>query len=549
MKLLRHLYRQSWAVLLAATIGAVISGVAGAALIGLIGQGITGGGEPLMLGLSLLGLGVLQLLTKTGSEIALLRGTQNAVAHLRERLSRAILTSPYPVVQKVGQSELLVMLTKDIETFVSAVQLVPALFADFIVIICCVVYMAFLSPVMTGVFLVCLVLCSTAYRIAQRAPSRMLDAMRSQMGDLFYFFHHLTEGNKELRLNRTRRSTFFDEVLDPTADKSRITYERAMSSFAWLNNTAMMMFYVVIGALLFVLPRYAPQSLVTLTKLTLTLLYLVRPILSLTSLMPAVAQSTASLRRLEQLEGDLGEARPPSASSGVFTSARPLCLELRAVCHRYNTDREDQHFMLGPIDLAIREGDMVFIVGGNGSGKTTLAMLLLGLYTPEIGTVLLNDVPVTPDNEAEYCGHFSAVFSDFHLFDHVLIPLDATMTARAHHYIKRLGLDHKVGIENGMFTTIALSTGQRKRLALVVAYLEDCPIYLFDEWAADQDPVFKQVFYLELLPELKARGKTVIAITHDDRYFHVADRVIKLQDGRLQDMALLSNARGPIELV
>ncbi|MCB1035646.1 MAG: cyclic peptide export ABC transporter, partial [Acidobacteria bacterium] len=74
---------------------------------------------------------------------------------------------------------------------------------------------------------------------------------------------------------------------------------------------------------------------------------------------------------------------------------------------------------------------------------------------------------------------------------------------------------------------------QRKRLALVTALLEDRPVYLFDEWAADQDPEFKEVFYHQLLPELKARGKTAIVISHDDRYYDVADRVVKLDTGRV----------------
>ncbi|CDG83359.1 hypothetical protein [Janthinobacterium agaricidamnosum] len=62
-------------------------------------------------------------------------------------------------------------------------------------------------------------------------------------------------------------------------------------------------------------------------------------------------------------------------------------------------------------------------------------------------------------------------------------------------------------------------------------------MYLFGEWAAGQDRLFKRVFYTRLLPDLKARGKTVILITHDDAYFHCADRVIKLEDGHLQSVS------------
>jgi ABC-type siderophore export system, fused ATPase and permease components len=96
-----------------------------------------------------------------------------------------------------------------------------------------------------------------------------------------------------------------------------------------------------------------------------------------------------------------------------------------------------------------------------------------------------------------------------------------------------LQLTQKVTLKEGKFSTLALSTGQRKRLALLVAWLEDRPFYLFDEWAADQDPAFREVFYHQLLPALTARGKAVVVITHDDRYFHLADRCLKLEWGQL----------------
>jgi putative ATP-binding cassette transporter len=91
-----------------------------------------------------------------------------------------------------------------------------------------------------------------------------------------------------------------------------------------------------------------------------------------------------------------------------------------------------------------------------------------------------------------------------------------------------------VQVKDGSFSSIALSQGQRKRLALLTAYLEDRSIYVFDEWASDQDPMFKQIFYTQLVPELKQRGKTILVISHDDHYFHLADRIVKLDSGKLE---------------
>jgi putative ATP-binding cassette transporter len=207
-------------------------------------------------------------------------------------------------------------------------------------------------------------------------------------------------------------------------------------------------------------------------------------------------------------------------------------------------------FRVGPVNLTFRPGELVFIVGGNGSGKTTLAKVLTGLYEPEGGTIELDGKPIGFAERAAYRQRFTAVFNDFHLFDALLGIVDPNAAsrsqadARANALVAKLALDHKVQVVNGAFSTRELSTGQRKRLALVIAYLEDRPFYLFDEWAADQDPQFKAVFYEQLLPELRSRGKTVLVISHDDRYFHLADRVLKLDNG-----SIVSETYGAAQIV
>jgi putative ATP-binding cassette transporter len=172
-------------------------------------------------------------------------------------------------------------------------------------------------------------------------------------------------------------------------------------------------------------------------------------------------------------------------------------------------------------------------VGGNGSGKYTLAKLITGLYIPEEGEISWDGQIISTQNREWYRQHFSVVFSDFYLFEDILGLENVNLDHQARGYLQQLQLDHKVKVEDGRLSTTALSQGQRKRLALLSAYLEDRPIYLFDEWAADQDPPFKEIFYTKLLPELRDRGKTVVVISHDDRYFYVADRIIKLDYGRI----------------
>jgi len=257
---------------------------------------------------------------------------------------------------------------------------------------------------------------------------------------------------------------------------------------------------------------------------------------------PNLRQAEISLRKIRQLEDALGEPPAPTDDADPFAAGGGLSIQMRGVCHHYPAPTGEGSFMLGPLDLEIRQGEILYVVGGNGSGKTTLALMLLGFYEPEAGEIRLNGVALTPANLEHYRRYFSAVFSDFHLFEQLLAADDDTLGQRATHYVERLRMGHKVTVADGKFSTIDLSTGQRKRLALVSAYLEDRAVYVFDEWAADQDPAFKQVFYTELLPELKAAGKTVVIITHDDAYFGYADRIVKLVDGQLQTPAPLASA-------
>jgi putative ATP-binding cassette transporter len=222
-----------------------------------------------------------------------------------------------------------------------------------------------------------------------------------------------------------------------------------------------------------------------------------------------------------------------ASAHGPFASEPFESLELVKVSHHYRREREDDNFLLGPVDLTLVPGELVFLIGGNGSGKSTLAKVITGLYPPAGGEIRLNGRVVGDHNRDDYRQCFSTVFSDYFLFDRMAGRGGPEADLRARRYLERLHLDHKVSIRDGAFSTTQLSQGQRKRLALLSAYIEDRPFYLFDEWASDQDPLFKEVFYTELLPELRSMGKALLVITHDDRYFEFADRLVKLDYGRI----------------
>jgi len=534
MNLICYLYRQSSKLLLLATLAGMIAGLSGAAVIAIISKGIGDAGPHLALAWMFFGACLVYLISKSYSEISLLHLTQSAIFDLRISLSQKLLATPLKRLQALGKPGLLVILTKDIDTFIQASQLLPLAFGNSIIVVACLSYIAWLSWQVFIMFTVCLLICLFGFHVAERRPLGQLVKVREHMDILYQNFRNLIEGSKELQLNTQRGAMFIKQIITPGALNFKYAFIRSMASYTWVINIGTILFYLIIGILVFVIPLWLPQRVGILITITLILLYLIRPISEIMTVLPPLRQAAIALEKIQQLDTELIAIEPIELTADPFISQAPLLLELQGICHHYPAATEDSQFMLGPLNLTIHQGEIVFIVGGNGSGKTTLAMLLLGLYEPEMGSIVLNGTSVNEANLDKYRQYFSAVFSDFHLFEQLLGTDRHDLSVQATRYVEILNMAHKVKVVDGKFSTINLSTGQRKRLALVSSYLEDRPIYLFDEWAADQDPVFKRIFYTELLPDLKVRGKTILVITHDDAYFSCADRIIKLEDGHLQ---------------
>ena len=536
MIIITYLFRNARATLFFVTLAGLLSGFSGAGLAKLVGDGMTGGGQGTTQALLFFGLCIVFILTKSYAEITVMKLSQRTISALRIDLCLQLLRTPLSNLQSIGRSELLVILTNDVPSFLSASQRLPAAFGNSVIILACFGYMAYLSWEMFLVFAAYLLLSSLAYYLAERKPRTQLGMLREQIFQQYKNFTNLIDGSRELKLNAHRGAMFVEHIIRPDSQKFEDLSIDTNSAYTWVGNAGILLFYLFIGLILFVMPRWSALPSEMFVTFILMLVFLMRPIGELTSTIPLIRKAETSLKRIWKLEGALASAEPAPGSGEAFHDSGPVRLELRDVCLRYRGS-EGTQFTLGPLNLQIHQGEILYIAGGNGSGKTSLAMLLLGLYMPDSGAMMLRGQAVTKDNLSEYRQFFSAILADFHLFEHVAEP-GAGLDDKAQSYIEQFGIAHKVKVHDGKFSTIDLSTGQRKRLALVSAYLEDRPIYLFDEWAADQDPVFKKLFYTELLPGLKSRGKTVIVITHDDSYFGFADRVIKLEDGNLTNLDL-----------
>ncbi len=534
MKLILHLLHTSRRTAIFSILTGCLCGACTAGLVAVI-NAVLGSARPAADGALVAGF-VALLIALIGltivSQALLVRLAEGSVYELRLRLSRQILATPLRHLETLGAHRLLAVLTEDIGDISNGYLNLPTLFIQGTALLIGLIYLGALSWALLVAGLGFLVVGAYSYLALAKRGQHAFTLAREKQDSLFKHFRGLTEGTKELKIHRLRREAFVHEQLQPAAEDARRYVVAGLTTYAVARGWGNSLFFVLIGLLLFVFPLIYPVSDYALRGAAMIVLYMISPLAIILNILPAIGRAVVALRKVEEL----GLSLTSAASETANAAPAPLppaweSLQLEGITHAYYREQEDSNFVLGPLNLAFKPGELVFLVGGNGSGKTTLAKVLVGLYMPESGAICLNGQPVTETQLETYRQLFSVVFSDFYLFDQLLGLAAPTLDAAARNYLVQLHLDSKVKVENGVLSTTSLSQGQRKRLALLAAYLEDRPFYVFDEWAADQDPIFKELFYVEMLPQLKRKGKTVLVITHDDKYYHLADRLIKLEQG------------------
>jgi putative pyoverdin transport system ATP-binding/permease protein len=532
MQIIWFLLRASWQSMTIAIITGLISGIGSAALIAIINTAVNSGNPASWLW-PFLGIAGTALFTGIVSQFLLIDLAQNSIYNLRLDLSRRILAAPFQQLEELGASKLLASLTEDVAVLSNTVSIIPFFCIDIAIIASCLIYLAFLSG---PVFIVTIVLIAVSIVIIQMMiirANKLFYGARAENDRLMQIFRSITDGIKELKLHWQRRQDFVDVELSDSAGISRDRNVKGLRIFAVAASIGQLIFSLVMGILIFGMPQLLQLNIATLSGYVLTLTYLMTPFQNILQRLPSLLRANVAIHKLESMGLALAQSAEISQTPAA-TLPQVQTLELNHINHTYRGD--EQSFHLGPVDLKFTGGQLVFIVGGNGSGKSTLAKLLTGLYIPELGEMKLNGQTIINENREWYRQHFAVVFADFFLFEKLLgLGQDTTkLDAEAQRYLQLLQIEHKVQVKDGVLSTTNLSQGQRKRLALLTAYLEDRPIYLFDEWAADQDPLFRDIFYQQLLPQLKQRGKLVFAISHDDRYFPLADRLIKLDYGQVE---------------
>ncbi len=539
MEILWLLLKASWRGMAAAIGMGLISGASSAALIALVSRATSGIAADMLW--PFVGLAIVSLVTGLGSQFMLIQLAQDSIHDLRMSLSARILAAPLAKIEELGASKLLATLTDDVAMLSNTIAVIPFLCIDLAIIGSCLTYLAVLSGAVFLVTIVLMIISIVIVQIAIAKANNLFYGAREENDRLLKHFQAITDGIKELKLNRLRQNDFLNNELQISADISRTRNIKGLRIFALTAIVGQVIFFGILGVLIFGSKDWLTLNSTTLSAYVLTLTYLMTPLQNMVQRLPMLVRANVAIKKVESMGLSLAESSeiPLAEHAALPHQLEVQSLELSQINHSYKGS--DGSFYLGEIDLKFTANELVFIVGGNGSGKSTLAKILTGLYAPETGEVKLNSQSINNANRDWYRQHFAVVFVDFYLFEKLLGLNPATVDAEANKYLELLQIAHKVQIKDSYLSTVDLSQGQRKRLALLTAYLDDRPIYLFDEWAADQDPVFRDIFYRELLPALKRRGKMIFAISHDDRYFHLADRVIKLDYGQVERDYVPSN--------
>ncbi|MGK6317387.1 cyclic peptide export ABC transporter [Neorhizobium sp. DT-125] len=534
-----RLLKPFWTIAAFATGMGTLSGLSTAWLLATINHALYADGDiTAALLWTFAGLVVLTLVGEIVSDLGNSWIGQQIIASLRKDLVAKVVAAPIDQIERYKAHRLLSALGQDVDTVSAFSYGFSALAIAVAVTAACITYLLFLSPILFVIVAIAIGAGVTFNRLARRRGAAYYDEARSAQDDLYRHYRSITEGAKELRINRERRLHVHGIGLAKTIDRIRDTKTRAFRIFMSANAADSALFFAAIGLIVGWQGWFGVER-ATVSGFVLVLLYVKGPLDQALGAYGSFVNAQVSFKRIAQLSADFANPEPHLAAASLPVSSRAefaATIELRSALYRFPAAQGVETFTLGPVDLTVRKGEILFIVGENGSGKTTLIKLLLGLYQPMDGALYLDGSIVTAENRDDYRQLFSAIFFDYFLFDDVVAP-EGEATDRARGYLEQLEIGRKVRIENGRFSTTDLSAGQRKRLALVQVYLEGRPIIVFDEWAAEQDPTFRRLFYSEMLPDLKKQGKTLIVISHDDRYFSAADRLVRIDKGKIVEIS------------
>jgi putative ATP-binding cassette transporter len=514
-----------------------LGGVSNAAILAAINSGAqaAGNGEVSVSSAALFVVALL-LFIKTQHYILIATTVEiEAIIHkLRVRLMDEVRHSELLPLDEIGRAAIVAAITKETATLTQATNMVAFAGQGVVLVFFVGIYIAYLSLLAFAVSVVVISVAGVIFHIKSRQVAAGTREAAEWDNRLFDRLIDLLDGFKEVRLNRSRSDDLFEDVVEVSRKAANIKIRSQSESYKQLVFSQSSM-YLLLAAVVFVVPAFSDTKGGSITQVTTALMFVVGVCMGIVQTIPVLLAADVASDNIERLEARL-RAIASAAQVGTLEPRRRFDkIEMRNVVFSYKDKSSEAVFRVGPLNFTLHSGDLVFVSGGNGSGKSTFLKLLSGLYEPDSGEILLDGVRIDDANRDAYRELIAAIFVDYHLFQRLYGITDPD-PGEVDRLLTQFRLLEKTRLGgDGEFSTLDLSGGQRKRLALIVSLLEKRPILLLDEWTADQDPDFRRKFYDELLPELQQAGATIVVITHDDRYLAELDlpaRKLRMDEGR-----------------
>jgi putative ATP-binding cassette transporter len=467
------------------------------------------------------------LLSRRALSMQIIRFSQHYFWSLRKDILQLVTNASYGEMS-TKKDKITAALIGDVNVLSGASVTLIYFSSSLVVTVFCLIYLASISWMLFGITITVIVAGAIFYFSRNKYYSGLLKIARQRENEFVSYFNMMIGGHKEILVNRAKGKDIYNRKIVPVSELA--IDQNIVALNGYLNNQIIgrTLLYCLIGTILLFIAIIFKLPATIVVNYLVVLLFLRVEIENIMSSFPAIVQGKVAAERITQLKAELAPLYGKKLPDGSDTPDMTFNdLSLQDVKFSYQGG-----FCIGPVNLELSKGDLIFIYGGNGSGKTTLMFLLLGLLRKSGGTTSINGQALNDDDYEKYLGLFAVVFSDFYLFDEFYGIKDPD-EAKLARYLALFELESKVSFQQNRFSATSLSTGQRKRLAIICALMEGRQILLLDEWAADQDPFFRNKFYTTILPILKQDGVTIVAITHDDKYYHCADRLYKMEDGKL----------------
>ncbi len=466
-------------------------------------------------------------LSSTIVELGLSVFGQNFIFKMQRRVVKQILDTPLLKVAKVGKARILASLGSDVRNVSFGLLRLPDFLQSSILILCTSVYLCYLSP---QIFTLCAIWIIVVFTINNFLMMKVYSYFRKARENddaLQNNYQNILDGHKELLINRYRAKLYYEDEFENNArsKKKNNTLGNLFNNLS--SNFTNVALLALVGVEFYLALEFKWASVAEATTIALSILFLRTPLVSMIGSFPTLLLAKIALDKIAKLE--LDDYKEHFEKTNFIKDWRQISFKNTSFSY-------DDNFHLNPVNLELKKGELIFLIGKNGSGKSTFCMLLTGLFKPSEGEIFVDDMKIDDDNLDIYRSLVSAVFSDFHLFTKILAKEKFADEEKIASWLEFLELKGKTRVEDHELVLTKLSTGQKKRLAMLIALLEERDILVLDEWAADQDPVFRRFFYKKLLPLLKEQGKTIFAITHDDAYFDSADRIFLAEEGNISEL-------------